>query len=62
MIFGNTKYNYSIDIWSAGCVIAELMIGKPLFNGESAHTQIIEMIKKIGTPTEVDVSAMNPDY
>ena len=27
LIFGNTKYGYSIDIWSAGCVIAELING-----------------------------------
>ena len=27
LIFGNTKYSYHIDIWSAGCVIAELING-----------------------------------
>lgn len=38
LIFGNTKYGTSIDIWSAGCVIAELMAGKPIFRGNNAHT------------------------
>ena len=62
LIFGNTKYDASIDMWSAGCVIAELILGQPIFRGNNAHSQIIEIIKKLGTPTEDEVSAMNPDY
>lgn len=62
LIFGNTKYDASIDMWSAGCVIAELILGQPIFRGNNAHSQIIEIIKKLGTPTEAEVSAMNPDY
>lgn len=37
LIFGNTKYDTKIDIWSAGCVIAEVVLGEPLFRGENAH-------------------------
>ena len=62
LIFGNTKYDQKIDIWSAGCVIAEVVLGEPLFRGENAHAQVIEIIKKLGTPNEEDVTAMNPDY
>jgi len=36
LIFGATDYTNSIDVWSTGCVIAELMLGEPLFPGESA--------------------------
>ncbi|THF97946.1 hypothetical protein TEA_015189 [Camellia sinensis var. sinensis] len=36
LIFGATEYTTSIDIWSAGCVLAELLLGQPLFPGESA--------------------------
>mmetsp|Transcript_89881 Transcript_89881/g.124061 ORF Transcript_89881/g.124061 Transcript_89881/m.124061 type:complete len:91 (-) Transcript_89881:384-656(-) len=38
LMFGSTNYSYEIDIWSAGCVIAELIIGQPLFKGEMAHS------------------------
>ena len=38
LIFGNSKYGYSIDIWSAGCVIAELINGEPIIRGANAHT------------------------
>jgi glycogen synthase kinase 3 beta len=37
LIFGNTKYDYKIDIWSVGCVIAELISGEPIFKGETPH-------------------------
>ncbi len=36
LIFGATDYNCQIDMWSTGCVIAELINGEPLFVGESA--------------------------
>lgn len=35
LIFGNSDYQCVIDVWSVGCVIAELMIGQPIFPGES---------------------------
>jgi len=35
LIFGATDYTYAIDVWSCGCVIAELLLGQPLFPGES---------------------------
>ena len=37
LIFGNMKYDYQIDIWSAGCVLAEIMLGQPIFEGQNAH-------------------------
>lgn len=36
LIFGATEYSTAIDTWSIGCVIAEMLIGEPLFPGESA--------------------------
>jgi len=35
LIFGATEYNNAIDVWSVGCVIAELLLGQPLCPGES---------------------------
>ena len=61
-MFGSRDYNTAIDIWSAGCVIGELILGEPLFKGELAHSQLIEIIKKLGSPTEEQILKMNPDY
>lgn len=62
MIFGATDYTANIDTWSVGCVLAELFLGKPIFPGESAVDQLVEIIKVLGTPTFEQVKAMNPDY
>lgn len=62
LIFGNTDYTCMIDVWSVGCVIAELMLGQPIFPGESGVDQLVEIIKILGTPTKEQISAMNPNY
>ena len=36
LIFGATEYTNAIDVWSTGCVIAEMIIGKPIFPGSSS--------------------------
>lgn len=62
LIFGAVRYTTSIDVWSSGCVMAELMLGQPMFPGESGVDQLVEIIKVLGTPTKQQVQAMNPNY
>jgi glycogen synthase kinase 3 beta len=62
LIFGSTDYTTAIDVWSQGCVGAELLIGQPLFPGESGVDQLVEIIKVLGTPTREEISAMNSNY
>ncbi|GMP61638.1 hypothetical protein CsSME_00024024 [Camellia sinensis var. sinensis] len=62
LIFGATEYTTAIDMWSAGCVLAELLLGQPLFPGESGVDQLVEIIKILGTPTREEIRCMNPNY
>ena len=62
LMFGSRDYGTAIDIWSAGCVIGELIKGEPLFQGQLARSQLIEIIKALGSPTEEQILKMNPDY
>ncbi|BEJ01024.1 hypothetical protein CcaverHIS631_0508810 [Cutaneotrichosporon cavernicola] len=62
LIFGATNYTTNIDIWSTGCVMAELMLGQPLFPGETGIDQLVEIIKVLGTPTREQIKTMNPNY
>ncbi|KAL0373639.1 UNVERIFIED_CONTAM: Shaggy-related protein kinase theta [Sesamum radiatum] len=48
LIFGATEYTTAIDMWSVGCVMAELLLGQPLFPGESSVDQLVEIIKVFG--------------
>uniref|UniRef100_A0A0D9Y765 non-specific serine/threonine protein kinase n=1 Tax=Oryza glumipatula TaxID=40148 RepID=A0A0D9Y765_9ORYZ len=45
LIFGATEYTTAIDVWSAGCVLAELLLGQPVFPGDSGVDQLVEIIK-----------------
>lgn len=62
LIFGATDYTFSIDMWSAGCVLAELLVGQPIFPGESGVDQLVEIIKVLGSPDQDDITSMNPNY
>ncbi|XP_022964447.1 shaggy-related protein kinase theta-like [Cucurbita moschata] len=62
LIFGATEYTNAIDMWSVGCVMAELLLGQPLFPGESGVDQLVEIIKILGTPTREEIKCMNPNY
>lgn len=62
LIFGATNYTCNIDVWSAGCVMAELLLGQPIFPGESGVDQLVEIIKVLGTPTREQIHEMNPNY
>ncbi|CAM9928275.1 unnamed protein product, partial [Ectocarpus fasciculatus] len=62
LIFGSTDYTCAIDTWSLGCVAAELLLGEPLFPGDSGVDQLVEIIKVLGTPTREEIRAMNYNY
>jgi serine/threonine protein kinase len=60
LIFGATDYTSAIDVWSIGCVLAELMLGQPLFPGESGVDQLVEIIK-VGLKAEAQKRSSSPD-
>ena len=62
LVFGATDYTTAIDVWSEGCVVAELLIGSPIFPGSSGVDQLVEIIKVLGTPTRDELKCMNPSY
>jgi len=48
-------YNYSLDIWSLGCVLAEIIFNKiPFFKGKDNFDQLVKIVKILGTDELVD--------
>lgn len=50
LLLGATAYDSRVDVWSAGCIVMELLIGKPLFRGNADAVQLGLIFKLLGTP------------
>lgn len=49
-------------MWSLGCVIAEIFLGEPLFQGGTSLDQLVQIIQVLGSPSKEDILAMNHNY
>ena len=58
LILGATQYTTAVDLWSVGCVIAELVLRRPLFMGDNSESQFVEIVKILGLPTAHELKAM----
>ena len=61
ILLGSHAYTKGVDIWSFGCMIAELIKGKPLFAGTSTLNQLEKLLGWTGFPTSSDIQALETD-
>eukprot|EP00002_Diphylleia_rotans_P025365 TRINITY_DN5009_c0_g1_i1.p1 TRINITY_DN5009_c0_g1~~TRINITY_DN5009_c0_g1_i1.p1 ORF type:complete len:261 (-),score=55.44 TRINITY_DN5009_c0_g1_i1:1214-1996(-) len=54
IILGSTKYTRGVDMWSIGCILGEMLGGKPIFPGTSSTDQIAKIIEVTGQPSQVN--------
>eukprot|EP01117_Protostelium_nocturnum_P007776 TRINITY_DN2782_c0_g3_i2.p1 TRINITY_DN2782_c0_g3~~TRINITY_DN2782_c0_g3_i2.p1 ORF type:complete len:358 (+),score=135.31 TRINITY_DN2782_c0_g3_i2:35-1075(+) len=52
LLFGAKAYGPSVDIWSIGCIFAEMMLRTPYFPGDNEFDQLAKIFAALGTPTE----------
>jgi len=52
LLLGTQQYGPSVDMWSAGCILAELLYGKPILPGKSEMEQLELIFKLCGSPTK----------
>ncbi|CAK9212886.1 hypothetical protein BDL97_07G020800 [Sphagnum fallax] len=52
VLLGASHYSTPVDIWSVGCIFAELSRKSPLFPGDSELQQLLHIFRLLGTPTE----------
>jgi serine/threonine protein kinase len=50
VLLGSKKYSTPIDIWSIGCIFAEMSNGRPLFPGSNPSDELLRIFKLMGTP------------
>ncbi|KAI3496453.1 hypothetical protein L1887_38817 [Cichorium endivia] len=56
-----SKYSPAIDMWSIGCIFAEVLTGKPLFPGRNVVHQLDLMTDLLGTPSAETISRIKND-
>ena len=59
ILLGSQQYSKAVDIWSAGCILAETLLEKVLFPGKSSSNQLELIIELLGPPSEQDLLEMN---
>ncbi|XP_072434979.1 cyclin-dependent kinase 2-like isoform X6 [Chiloscyllium punctatum] len=64
ILMGCKFYSTAVDVWSIGCIFAEMVTRKPLFPGDSEIDQLFRIFRTLGTPNEavwLGVTQL-PDY
>ena len=68
VLMGSRKYSTPVDIWSVGCIFAEMVNGRPLFPGNTDADQLQKIFKVLGTasqdswPSIVELPDWKPDF
>ncbi|SCV03322.1 LAMI_0H07228g1_1 [Lachancea mirantina] len=52
VLLGGKQYSTGVDIWSIGCIFAEMCNRRPIFSGDSEIDQIFKIFRVLGTPNE----------
>lgn len=62
ILLASKRYTKGVDMWSLGCILAEMIKGKPLFPGTSTFNQIERIMNVIDPPTIEDIEAIQSNY
>jgi serine/threonine protein kinase len=60
ILLGSVEYSVGVDMWSCGCIIAEMATLQPLFPGDSEIDTIFRIFRKLGTPEGGELASL-PD-
>ncbi|XP_056696091.1 mitogen-activated protein kinase 7-like [Spinacia oleracea] len=59
LLICRNSYDTSIDVWSVGCIFAEILLRRPLFPGHNPLDQLKRVIDFLGSPTESDLDFLD---
>ncbi|KAF4715969.1 hypothetical protein FOZ63_029671, partial [Perkinsus olseni] len=62
ILLGSTSYTKGVDMWSVGCILGELISGKPIFPGTSTMNQLDRIMEVTGRPTPSDIEGMQSPF
>lgn len=62
ILLGSTQYGKAVDMWSLGCILGEMLGGKPVFPGSSTLNQLEKICEVIGSPSAREIEAMESPF
>ncbi|KAK7099898.1 extracellular signal-regulated kinase 2-like isoform X2 [Littorina saxatilis] len=62
ILLASHRYTKGVDMWSLGCILGEMLMGKPLFPGSSTLNQIERIMASIPTPSRADIDSLRSQY
>ncbi|XP_049789084.1 mitogen-activated protein kinase 15-like isoform X2 [Schistocerca nitens] len=62
ILVASKRYTHGIDMWSLGCILAEMLLGKPLFPGSSTINQMERIMSALPTPSKSDLKSIFAGY
>jgi len=62
ILLGSTRYTRGVDMWSCGCILGELLSGKPIFPGSSTMNQLDRILEVTGRPKKADIDAVGSSF
>ncbi|KAM6458426.1 mitogen-activated protein kinase 15 isoform 4-T4 [Liasis olivaceus] len=62
ILLASRCYTKGVDMWSIGCILGEMLLGKPLFPGTSTVNQIEQILRIIPPPSAEDLEAFHSVY
>ncbi|CAM9826168.1 unnamed protein product, partial [Laminaria digitata] len=56
LLCDSTHYGKTVDVWSVGCIFAEMLSRRPFFQGHNPHHQLETIVSVLGLPPEEELS------
>lgn len=62
ILLGSTRYAKAVDMWAVGCIVAEMVTGRPAFPGTSTMNQLERILDVTGPPTADDIESIKSPF
>lgn len=62
ILLGSTRYTKAVDMWAVGCILAEMLSGRPAFPGTSTMNQLDRILEITGPPTPEDIDSIKSPF
>ena len=62
ILLGSPRYTKGVDMWAVGCILGEMLNGRPIFPGTSTMNQLEKILELTGAPSAEDVAIIGSPY